>query len=581
MSLRVSLCESGFRLNHDEYRTKVLQTTDETLESLKGIWRSAGYEEVECKGLLGDLFAKVKKMYLAEIESETQILEHARQTVTAKFEQLCTLHRKLGRATPTDDGNFGENLTDKLANLEKQIEGISKEVNDRQKLLDIELKGVHDICDKLGEKYPNTSRFSGPPGTHELSDVRLKLLKEYRLELANSVPRRIGEMKALASDCYSIQEELMLEEEGFETVPDTDRFLSYDENILEFGKTGEFLFSIHSDDLRMLQERHRGLMGEKEKRRDELAKTGTEIARLWSLLRIASDERAAFSNSFKMNLSMHTLATGRDELDRLRTIRIQSLGKIISNIRIEIAALWDELGVETHEQKECEFSLYFDPISDLSDIAADEHEKYLAALKVRVEELRPLLSKIARREAVVLERVELEHIQLNPERLTARGPKAREDRKREEGITTRVKNLDKMTKEILLAIVQWEEKHGEFRYGGQPYIDRVNQQDESYFDIRDNLRNARRKKDGKPEMKAPIRKASMINVSGGSKVLNSSQEMSTSLQTAHSVGSSNSGPEYDNGENLSAAERNSNASDLTDYTSATEIKVIINFDELK
>lgn len=571
MSLRASLCESGFRLNYDEYRGKISQTTDETLASLQEIWRSAGYEEAECKGLLGDLFAKVKKLYASEVESETQILEHARQTVTAKFEQLCSLHRKLGRTLPSDDAKMGQNLTDKLATLEKQIEAISKEVNERQKLLDIELKGIHDICDKLGEKYPPVSRFVGPPGTHELSDVRLKLLKDYRLELANMIPKRITEMKALVSECYAIQVELVLDEEGFETVPDTDRFLSCDENIMEFGKTSEFLFSIHADDLNMLQERHQGLTEEKEKRREELAKTGSEIARLWSLLRISSEERSAFSNSFKMNLSMHTLATGRNELDRLCALRIQSLGKIVSSIRQEIASLWDELGIEADEQRECEFSLYFVPVCDLND--TDEHEKYLAALKLRVEELRPLLSKIGKREAVVLERIELEHIQLNPERLTARGPKAREDRKREEGMTIRVKNLEKMTKEILLTISQWEEKHGEFRYGGQPYIERVTQQDESYFDIRDNLRNARRKKDGKPEMKAPIRKASMVNVTGGSKALGWSQDTSTTLCSASTTGSLNSGPETDNCENYSANERNSIASDLTDCTSLTEIKV--------
>lgn len=53
---------------------------------------------------------------------------------------------------------------------------------------------------------------------------------------------------------------------------------------------------------------------------------------------------------------------------------------------------------------------------------------YFNALRQRVENLKPILQKIARREGVVQERVELEHIQLNPERLTARGPNAREER---------------------------------------------------------------------------------------------------------------------------------------------------------
>ena len=141
-----------------------------------------------------------------------------------------------------------------------------------------------------------------------------------------------------------------------------------------------------------------------------------------------------------------------------------SLGRIVTEIRAEIVPIWDELGVDTEEQRECEFPSFFVPVDDLEDTAVDKHEGYLNELKARVEELRPLLQKIAKREAIVLERIELEHIQLNPERLTARGPQAREDRKKEEGMTTRVKNLEKTTKEILGMISTWEEKHGNFSY---------------------------------------------------------------------------------------------------------------------
>lgn len=58
----------------------------------------------------------------------------------------------------------------------------------------------------------------------------------------------------------------------------------------------------------------------------------------------------------------------------------------------------------------------------------EHHEEYFTTLRGRVEELRPLLQKVARREAVVQERIDLEHLQMNPERLTARGPNAREER---------------------------------------------------------------------------------------------------------------------------------------------------------
>lgn len=157
---------------------------------------------------------------------------------------------------------------------------------------------------------------SGPPGTHELSDVRLKLMKDHRQHLANNIPTRIADIKTIATECHQIQIDLVLEEEGFETVPNTDKFLPLDENIMEFGKTGEFLFSVHSDELKMLKERAKSLADEKERRREELAVTGAEIARLWTLLRCTSEERNAFQSSFKMNLSMETLQKGRNEVEK-------------------------------------------------------------------------------------------------------------------------------------------------------------------------------------------------------------------------------------------------------------------------
>jgi hypothetical protein len=61
-------------------------------------------------------------------------------------------------------------------------------------------------------------------------------------------------------------------------------------------------------------------------------------------------------------------------------------------------------------------------------VQVDAHEAYFNALRTRVEELRPLLQKVTRRVAVVLARIDVEHLHMTPERLTARGPNAREER---------------------------------------------------------------------------------------------------------------------------------------------------------
>ena len=61
-SIRQSLGEGGTKLSQAEFLTKANQLTQDTVKSLAEIWQSAGYEETECKGLLGDLFTKLKKV---------------------------------------------------------------------------------------------------------------------------------------------------------------------------------------------------------------------------------------------------------------------------------------------------------------------------------------------------------------------------------------------------------------------------------------------------------------------------------------------------------------------------------------
>ena len=52
-------------------------------------------------------------------------------------------------------------------------------------------------------------------------------------------------------------------------------------------------------DLEMLKSRNDTLAAEKERRRNELATSGAEIARLWTLLRIPNNERRSSSKALK------------------------------------------------------------------------------------------------------------------------------------------------------------------------------------------------------------------------------------------------------------------------------------------
>ena len=64
-----------------------------------------------------------------------------------------------------------------------------------------------------------------------------------------------------------------------------------------------------------------------------------------------------------------TLTRGRQEYNRLITIRTTSLTNIISIIRHDIYTLWVEMGVTSVEDQKREFESYFVGIEQLTDSA--------------------------------------------------------------------------------------------------------------------------------------------------------------------------------------------------------------------
>lgn len=368
MSIRPSMLENGTRVLPEVFKHRLLQMTEETLDSMQKIWKEAGYEEVECQRLLGDFLNKIKNLYSTELDAEKQILDHAKAEVSSKCTEYTSYCEQLGR--PCNINHIEEmNYTDRLSELERLISSISGEVSERQDLLDAEVSQIHTLVQQLGDSPPREDAFDGPAGTPLLSDTRLELMRRYVAELEGIKEKRVEEVSSLAGQCAQIMSEIMYAEEGFNTMEDSELYLSLDKSVDTFFKTGEFCLGVQIHDISVLQARLQSLQEEKERRRVELGRIGADIARLWTLLRIPSVERDAFSSSFKMNLSMETLSKGVDELQRLQEERAHSLGKIVGCIREDIEALWVEMGIETEEARRAEFALFFEDVADMDDNA--------------------------------------------------------------------------------------------------------------------------------------------------------------------------------------------------------------------
>lgn len=430
-----SICnssEDSLRLTPEKFSTEISRVAAESLNKLSLIWKEAGYEEIECHRLLGDIFTKVNNLLIHEINAEEQILNHAKQEIEATIQDIIGMNAQLGRNA---DFSYlkAMHCSDQLTELEKILQQVTTDFNQRQSLLDQEIAKISHICDELGEDRPDISIFRGPENTPLLSDLRLNLMKSYHQDMIQVRSVRFQDMIKIAKDCVSVMMDMKFIEDGFNTmlIGEDKVNISLDQQIITLSSAKEItesVFTLHKNDMSKLSKRLQELLEEKEKRRVELAITGEEIAKLWSLLRIPASEREAFTHSFERNLSLQTLNVGYEEVNRLRELKKQSFGVIINTLRQDIMLLWEEVGVNTHEQREREFPIYFTDVVQLEEDAIDQHENYCRSLKAKVEELKPILSKVNKRELIVQERIELEHIQMNSERLTARGPNAREER---------------------------------------------------------------------------------------------------------------------------------------------------------
>lgn len=365
--MRLSIAESGVRVTSSDFKIRSSQLLEETLESLQSIWSEAGYEETECQGLLGDILTKFKTLCTAELAAEQQILEHAKNQVLGKMEEYEQLCAKLGRDAPSDDSCMGDNYADKLSRLEVCISDIEVEVSQRKEVLDQKRTEVLDLAADLGEVVDQG--FDGGDKYCELADDRLSLMAKYLEGLEVTRVERVKDIRAVISECAKSMTDLVVPQDGVDSLPEHDLYADVDNAVLHFLNSGTYTHGVHQNYLKKLSQRLESLGLEKETRREELAKNGAEIARMWTLLRVSSAEREQFQSSFEMNLSMATLCKGREELARLQVLRLESLSTVVSSLREEIDSYWAELGVQADEQKEEEFPSYFVPVESLADNA--------------------------------------------------------------------------------------------------------------------------------------------------------------------------------------------------------------------
>ncbi|KAL9186412.1 hypothetical protein ACHAXT_005650 [Thalassiosira profunda] len=248
--------------------------------------------------------------------------------------------------------------------------------------------------------------------------------------------------------------------------------------------------------LERLTDRITELNGEKRRRRVRLGEMGTTISALWKMLRIPREEQQAFTASIG-GLGLDTIRKGEAELARLEELKSVVIGKLIGEQREVIRDLWEKTNATAAEKATFDQHYRMEDEHLLTSDLLQEHEVYVAALEAKLAKMQPILDLIAKREGIIEERIELEFLQKDPDRLQGRG--ATKQLMKEEKMNRRVmKELPKLTAMLERTLKKWYAENkpqgaseaedgqivdpdlGHFMYQGAPYLQTMESQEEEW-----------------------------------------------------------------------------------------------------
>ena len=332
----------------------------------------------------------------------------------------------------------------------------------------------------------------------DLSDERRNMFRKKKNEMKSQVESRMAAMIKCLLNCRELMQEMC-----WEPKTDLDKRIagslmeSDDGTALMVSKLRtESCVGLQSQALAEVSQRLGELQKVKETRIQKIRGLSNEIRTLWVVLGVTDDYINKFSEQLPvLGISEATIEVGKAELSRLREVKAQQMGKLIDIVRSKIAQHWKALGFPREMQQA--FPEYFvESEQDYSDQLLQAHEDYYQDLEEQMEKARPLFKLIERREAVVEERIIYENMLQDPQRWNHhKGKKLTEQLMEEEKMAKRIKQLPKLEDNIRKKLDEFVDTSGyAFRFEGQVYSDRMDEQERKWLDHKEALASAKQKK---------------------------------------------------------------------------------------
>jgi protein regulator of cytokinesis 1 len=467
-----------------ETLTTLVSSTGHQLEE---VWEEVGYSPEDRASQLSDLLVRFRDICEEKIAEEKGVAETFHQTIREAKEEMQRTGEALKALVDPQllKDNTGQTLTDELATLEAALEGLRTAANTAKEDLEQCRTFLIEAHEALGTDMDPKWRDI----ESDLTAARLEEFHRRKAEMKEELSTRTAAIIQLVRDCQHLLNDLRMEPEHNGTPLDRriagSLVRSKDGSFIMASKfQGDTCTGLNSKAMEALTDRVTELHGEKRRRKSKLQEMGADIAMLWEKLRVPEEEQIAFTESVQ-GLGLDTIEKGKSELARMHALKSEKIGNLIEEAREAISSLWDQINA-TPEQRRCFASFYVQMESQMNDELLDKHEQYICTLQSRLEQMKPILRLIERREVVVRERQEYEELQKDSDRLKQRGAAMTRQLMEEEKMARRIKrDLPKLTEMLAEKLHEWKETHAEdFQFGGEVYLAVMDQQEEEWDDYK-------------------------------------------------------------------------------------------------
>ena len=491
-----------------------------TSQQLETVWDKIGLSPEERADQLTDLLSTFREACENKVAAEQEVMDNYRQMIaeykqeirdTSKALKLSVDEKLVREHSPDETDNNGHAVTSSSASASASASASCLTMQDEVYTLELALEDLRNEAEisrneltKCSNLILENCQALGQPSDPEWSDVesdltspRVRMFQEKVKEMQDIVATRTNAVVQLIRDSQELIDAMRIDPNDHLLDRKIMVSLIKDEegNVTIVSKfETDDCTGISAKTLQALTERVSELHSEKRRRKAKLTEMGSVIAELWEKLHIPKEQQSEFAESIN-GLGLDTLSKGEQEIERLFTLKEEMMGGLIVETRNRIESLWDETNA-TPEQRATFQAINIVDETLFNDELLEQHENYIKVLEQRLEQMRPIIDVIVKREAIVQERMLYEEFLKDPTRLQQRGAALTRQLMKEEKMSRRIKkDLPKYTDHLTKKLKEWAHAHDEpFMYKGEDYLSMIKRQEDLWQVYKENQAQLKRQK---------------------------------------------------------------------------------------